>query len=88
MNIRYSIPSTYENAPYGTITKCILDQAIIIYIQVSKDKTEWIPLSEFLEIVFLPQIEDTSFINTCLKLYDQQACIDIITTKPDMTHLL
>ena len=73
MQIRYSIPTRHESAPHGTIAKCILDAAIIYYIQVSFDdeQANWIPLQILFETVFIDKITDEAFMASCLLTYRQ-----------------
>lgn len=69
--MRYTLPTRYDDAPYGTI--CILksDTEDKFYIQVSQDKTTntWITMGDMLVGAFKDKLLDDVFIKECLQGY-------------------
>lgn len=70
--VRYTVPTRYDNGPYGQICRVEGDGSKY-YIQISKKEEEnkWLSLGEFLENVFKTKILDVDglFIQKCLKEY-------------------
>lgn len=70
--VRYSSPTKYDLAPYGTICQVLGDNAVqeALHIQVGHGETStWITMGEFLEKVFKDKLLDASFIQECLQSY-------------------
>jgi isopentenyldiphosphate isomerase len=71
--IRYTAPTRYDKAPYGTICKVIIEgEKHKLYIQVSPDdveNSEWVRWGDFLEVVFKRDIFEKAFVKDCLDLY-------------------
>jgi hypothetical protein len=69
---RYSMPSKYDVAPYGTIVKVVGDDdSYQLVVQLSKDSllSEWMPIGKLLEGAFKDKLSDEKFIEQCLKDY-------------------
>jgi len=70
---KYTKPTMFDDQPYGTIVMvCDEEQEDCkYYIQISKDenKPKWIISSEFFDIIFCQQINDTMFMQDCLKKF-------------------
>jgi hypothetical protein len=74
--IRYSPPTRYDIAPFGTICKVIDDGNTPKYfIQFNKepDTARWESMSYLLENVFNDYITNTEFIDACLKAYNDKS---------------
>jgi len=71
--IRYTAPTKYDKAPYGTICLVMGEHEICVetHIQVSQSDIdpEWKPMSYLLEKAFHDFIHDKEFIKECLMLY-------------------
>ena len=72
--IRYSVPQKYDTAPYMTIVKVIIgieEEEYKHYIQASSDeeKTNWIPMGEFLEDALEENFTKKSFIKEISSKY-------------------
>jgi hypothetical protein len=69
---RYTPPSKYDLAPFGTIVKVIGDgEETELYIQLSKDEmnANWKKVRHLLERTFSEYIDNKDFINACLDIY-------------------
>jgi hypothetical protein len=67
--IKYTPPSKYEIAPYGTTWQVEKsDKPLDYYIQISKDEQNpcWLPMGDFLVLVNQKHILEEKFINECL----------------------
>lgn len=67
---RFSVPTKYDAAPYGTLCSVKQDDdTIVYYIQISNDPEciVWERVGYFLEGIFLELIKDPSFREQCLK---------------------
>lgn len=68
-HIRYTPPTRYDKAPYGSLCKVMKDNdESTLYIQINEeeDQAEWMQISDFLEKVFSNHILNNGFINACL----------------------
>ena len=70
--IRYSHPTVFEAAPYGTIWKEMGDDnKYTFFVQTGKDGlVNWLKMGDFLEDVFRPLLENPDFIEKCMYLRD------------------
>lgn len=75
VQVKYSPPSKYEVAKFGTIYKVIGDSGdgIKIYVQTSENESNpsWRLIEDLLLDVFYPILLNSSFIDACLKTYIQ-----------------
>lgn len=72
--IRYSHPTKYDLAPYGTMWRAIGDEGRFeLYIQVSDDQDNptWVSIPAFFEKVFIDFTQDPKFMDECLILYKE-----------------
>ena len=70
--VRYTHPTKYDQAPIGSLWKCIIDPTCTtIYIQVSNDSTkpQWLRIGAFFEDVFKQDLENRGFLIDCLSRY-------------------
>jgi hypothetical protein len=72
--IRYTAPTKYDLAPYGTVCTVKGDQYKSepdqVFIQVGEGETStWVSYGEFLEVVFKNKSSDNVFINDNLSKY-------------------
>lgn len=69
---RYTAPTKYDLAPFGTIVKVIGDgEDYELYIQLSKDElnANWKKVRHLLERTFSEYINNKDFIDACLDIY-------------------
>lgn len=75
MTIRYTLPTKYDVAPYGTIVD-VVDENMVIeqsYIQLGDDKhIVWMKLGDFFVEAFKEEIKNPEFIAGCLQLYKME----------------
>ena len=66
---RYSNPTKYDLAPYGTICK----NNDNIFIQISKDPeaSNWLYIGDFFQIIYQKSILSDDFIKKCLDIYEK-----------------
>ena len=81
--VRYSVPTRYDTAPFGTLYQVHGDdhQDKVLYIQVSHDvdQPEWMRMSDFLEHVFRNEIYDYRFVSALLDMFhDDTLSMDIV----------
>jgi hypothetical protein len=70
--LRYTIPSKYDLAPFGTRCNIMIDDnQIQQYIQITQtpDTAEWIRLGNFFEMIFAELSNDPEFIQSCTNFY-------------------
>lgn len=70
--LRYTIPTRYDEAPFGTLCLVRLEeQPDQLYIQLNDTDgpADWQPLGYLLEKVFTPFLTNDTFINECLRHY-------------------
>ena len=82
-NIRYSLPTRYDKAEYGSICKVVSDNdTYILYVQTSNDNehSNWVKISEILEKTFETYSQIPQFIFCCLEV--------IASTKQNKPQLL
>lgn len=79
MHVRYTIPTRYDIAPFGTMCVVIgeTEEQRFYYIQLSTNEliAAWEPINDFLGYVFQDEITDQNFIDECLHIYKQKANI-------------
>lgn len=70
--IRYSAPTKFDCAEYGTLWIQILDDCKEMYIQVHKDENapHWIPIGAFLEKALHAKLFEEGFLEECLKTFN------------------
>lgn len=69
--VRYSVPTKFDKAPRGTISKVIGDndtQKFYIQIDDSTEYGNWITIDELLGRAFHDLVQDSDFIDACLNL--------------------
>ena len=73
--IRYTHPTVFENAPYGTIWKAMEDgDKYKLFIQTGKDNVvNWLKIGDFFEAIFERLIFEEEFIDGCLYLLEGKA---------------
>jgi hypothetical protein len=69
--IRYSAPTRFDLAEYGTRWNQHLDDAQELWIQTSRDESNplWMKMGNFLELVFAKELETEKFLKECLEKY-------------------
>lgn len=67
---RYTNPTKYDVAPYGTI--CKNNDSLFIQVSKNTESSNWLPLGEFLLKVFQKSILTNDFIKECLELYEKE----------------
>lgn len=75
---RYSPPTRFDAAPFGTLCTVIGDDEsqITYFIQLGHgEHAQWEPLGDFIAFVYKDKIHDPDFISECLKKYQ-----DIVKT--------
>jgi hypothetical protein len=71
---RYSKPTKFDLASYGTLWKDISEDKSSWYVQMSNEETpRWEPLGYVLETAFNTHILDQKFLDECLRLYKHHA---------------
>jgi hypothetical protein len=67
--VRYTLPTRYDDAPYGSI--CIIKggKEDRYYIQTSDQHNTWIEIGVFLTKVFSTHLQDEKFMKKCLEDY-------------------
>jgi hypothetical protein len=74
--LRYTTPTKYDKAPYGTICKVVGDsEKYDLYIQVYGDNVEechWIKLGDYLETAFKEGILNQEFIDDLLVICEKR----------------
>lgn len=66
---RYSNPTRYDLAPYGSIYKH--DDKLFIQISKDPESSEWLPLGEFFEKIYTSSLND-DFLKECLNTYESK----------------
>lgn len=72
--VRYTHPTVFETAPYGTIWKEMGDDDnYCLFIQLGKGSlVNWVRMGTFLEKAFKKEVLDKTFIKDCLDLYEDK----------------
>lgn len=72
-NVRYTVPSKFEHAPYGTRVKVIDEHdQIKSWIQLNNDpegNALWVSMGDFLVGKFSTYLDDEKFMNHLLKCH-------------------
>jgi hypothetical protein len=69
--VRYTHPTKFEIAPYGTIWKAMEDDKHMLFIQLGKEENvNWVKMGDFLEGIFGKIIGEEEFIEGCLYLFE------------------
>lgn len=69
VTVRYTAPTRYDKAAWGSICKVMSDSdEFSYYIQITKneDHAHWVKVEDFLSNVFYEYIENQNFILACL----------------------
>lgn len=70
--IRYTHPTKFEEAPYGTLWKEMNSSGgYTLFIQMGKDTVNWVGIGVFLEMVFKNSLLEPRFIDHCLEVYER-----------------
>ena len=71
--IRYTIPTKFDMAPYGTICKVLLDNdKVEHFIQLGQSDVQWKRLGTFFEEAFDGFLHDRGFVDECLALFSKK----------------
>lgn len=72
--VRYSMPSKYDVAKFGTICKVMGDnESFELFIQLgAPEGSDWKPINYLLEKTFDPFITNPDFISLCLRIFSAQ----------------
>lgn len=97
MLTKYSKPTKYESAKYGTICQVICGsdekEMTEYYIQLTKEdqlsvsegrpelKARWVRLGEFLEDTMAYLFDDEVFLKHCIQLYERPKSLSVISMK-------
>jgi hypothetical protein len=67
--IRHTIPTKFDNAPFGTLCQSKIDEDYKLFIQFSTtDEACWLPIGYILEKAFSPLFSNEQFIAEILLL--------------------
>ena len=74
--LRFTNPTRFVHAPFGTICKVqgTSENDFQHFIQLNKDEEfpSWHTFGEFLDIIFREHINDSEFVNLCLKRFQEK----------------
>ncbi len=68
--VRYTVPTKYDLAPYGTVCVVKGDANEHLFIQLDTGEySNWVTMGDFLVSIFNHEIRDTATVEMWLRLY-------------------
>ena len=68
---RHTLPTKYDQEPFGAICYCFGDNDCSVYVQIGRNaEPEWVPFGEIFELIFSRIKDEPEFQHIILELFN------------------